>query len=77
MPMTEEQLTLEAMALPGAARARLAESLTASLEEAPDSRLQQLWLTEARRRRDEIRSGAVAAIPGETVLEEIRRLVAE
>ena len=77
MPMTVEQLTQEAMTLPGAARARLAECLTASLEDAPDAQLQHLWLAEAKRRRDEIRSGRVEAIPGETVLEEVRRLVSE
>ncbi len=77
MPMTVEQLLQEAMALPGAARAQLAENLTTSLEEAPAARRQPLWLTKAGRRRDEIRNGTVVAIPGETVLAEIRRLVAE
>lgn len=77
MPMTLEQLEQEAMHLPGLARARLAEALTASLEDAPDARIQQLWLTEARRRHEEVRSGRVEAIAGEAVLEEVRRLVTQ
>jgi hypothetical protein len=37
--------------------------------------IQRFWAAEAIRRRDEIRSGNVQAVPGEQVLEEVRRLV--
>jgi hypothetical protein len=37
--------------------------------------IQQLWTAEAIRRREEIRSGKVEAVPGEQVLNEVRRLV--
>ena len=42
--------------------------------EEPDEIL-RLWSAEAIRRRDEIRSGQVRPVPGEEVLEEVRRLV--
>jgi hypothetical protein len=37
--------------------------------------IEQLWATEAIRRRDEVRSGHVKPIPGEQVLNEARRKV--
>ena len=35
----------------------------------------RLWLTEAKRRRDEVRSGGVESIPGDEALEKVRNLV--
>ena len=75
MPLTLEELTEEAMQLPAAARVELAGKLVESLESAEIDQIQQLWATEAVRRRDEIRSGKVKAIPGEQVLDEVRRIV--
>jgi len=75
MPLTFEELTEEAMQLPAAAKVELAGKLVESLESAEIDQIQQLWATEAVRRRDEIRSGKVKAIPGEQVLEEVRRIV--
>jgi putative addiction module component (TIGR02574 family) len=75
MPLTLEELTEEAMQLPAAARVELAGKLVESLESAEIDQIQQLWATEAVRRRDEIRSGKVKAIPGEQVLEEVRRII--
>lgn len=75
MPLTLDQITEEAMQLPAGSRAVLADKLVESLgSEAPDE-IQRLWSAEAMRRRDEIRSGRVQPIPGEEVLEEVRRLV--
>jgi putative addiction module component (TIGR02574 family) len=75
MPLTFEELTEEAMQLPATERIHLADKLVESLESAEIDQNQQLWGTEAVRRRDEIRSGKVKAIPGEQVLEEVRRIV--
>ena len=73
--MTVEQLAKEAMQLPAASRAELAEKLVESLEFAESDEIQKRWIEEAIRRRDEIRSGKVEPIPGNKVLEEVRRSV--
>ena len=49
----------EVLALPSAARALLAEKLVESLEFDVDETLQTLWTDEAKKRRDEVRSGAI------------------
>jgi putative addiction module component (TIGR02574 family) len=53
----------------------LAERLVDSLDAGEVDEMQKIWAAEAVRRRDEIRSGRVQAVPGEQVLEEVRRLV--
>jgi putative addiction module component (TIGR02574 family) len=75
MPLTLEQLTAEAMQLPVESRVLLADRLVESLDSAELDEIQRLWTAEAIRRRDEIRSGRVKSIPGEQVMEEVRRLV--
>ena len=63
------------MHLPPASRAELAEKLVESLEFSGNDETQALWTTEALRRRDDVRSGRVQPIPGEQVVDEMRRLV--
>jgi putative addiction module component (TIGR02574 family) len=75
MPLTLNQIAEEAMQLPATSRALLADKLVESLESEDFDEIQGLWSAEAIRRRDEIRSGQVQPVPGETVLEEVRRLV--
>jgi putative addiction module component (TIGR02574 family) len=75
MPLTLDQIAEEAMQLPPASRALLADKLVESLESEDLDEIQRLWAEEAVRRRDEIRSGKVNPIPGEQVIEEVRRLV--
>ena len=75
MPLTIEELTREAMQLPATSRVVLADKLMESLESEEVDEIQRIWAAEAIRRRDEIRSGQVKAIPGEQVLDEVRRLV--
>lgn len=70
-----EQLTQEALALPSASRALLAEKLIESLEFDVDPEIQAVWLDEARKRRSEILSGAVQPIEGEDALAQVRRLI--
>jgi hypothetical protein len=67
-----EQLADEAMSLPGESRARLADRLVESLDIEGLSSIEQLWLTEAKRRRDEVRSGKVETIRGEDALRKVR-----
>jgi putative addiction module component (TIGR02574 family) len=70
-----EQLTTEILALPSVSRAVLAEKLVESLEFDTDSTLQANWVTEAKRRRDEVRNGTVTPIPGEEALAQVRQLL--
>ena len=75
MAFTLEQLAEEALRLPVASRALLADKLVESLDLTEADEIQRLWTAEAIRRREEIRSGHARAIPGEVVVAEVRRLV--
>jgi hypothetical protein len=70
-----EQLTEELLALPSASRAILAEKLVESLEFDTDPTVQAVWLSEAKKRRDQVRNGSVQTIPGEEALSQVRRLL--
>ena len=75
MPMTIDQIAKEALALPSEARALLADRLVESLDAAVVNRIDELWATEAKRRRDEVRQGLVRTIPGDEALTRVRRSV--
>ena len=70
-----EQLTAELLSLPSASRALLADKLVESLEFDTDPTIQAIWVTEAKRRRDEIQDGFVQPISGEEALAQVRRLI--
>ncbi|MBD2519202.1 addiction module protein [Nostoc sp. FACHB-973] len=70
-----EQIMKQALALPSASRALLVEKLVESLEFDVDETLQMLWTDAAKKRRDEVRSGAVKPIPGEEALARARQLL--
>jgi len=72
MSTTVEQLAKEAMSLPGESRARLADLLVESLDADTLTQIDRLWLSEAKRRRDEVRSGDVKTIPGDEALRSVR-----
>ena len=73
MILTIEQIAEEALALPSEARALLADRLVESLDPAEEGYIQQIWAAEARRRRDDVRSGHVQTILGDEALERVRR----
>ena len=75
MSMTVDQLVHEALSLPSEARALLADKLVESLDAAEVGRIDGLWAVEAKRRRDEVRSGQVQTIPGDDALAQVRRSV--
>ena len=75
MALTIEQLAAEALQLPVASRAELAEKLVESLDLTQDDEVQKAWTAEAIKRRDEVRSGAVQTIPGAQVLAEVRKSI--
>jgi hypothetical protein len=67
-----EQLVTQAMTLPGESRALLAELLVESLEADDIGPLDRAWITEAKRRRDEVRSGQIEPIEGKAALKYVR-----
>jgi len=71
MSTTVEQLAEQAMTLPGESRARLADILVESLDADALTDIDRLWLSEATRRRDEVRADNVKAIPGEEALRSV------
>jgi putative addiction module component (TIGR02574 family) len=75
MALTLQQITEQAMQLPAQSRVDLAEQLVESLSETELADVQKVWASEAIRRRDELRSGRVQAIPGEQVQAEVRRAI--
>jgi hypothetical protein len=74
MPRTLQEVQEEALELDLDERAALAEKLLRSLEGISEAENERLWMAEADRRRREIESGQVEALPGDEVL---RRAAAE
>lgn len=74
MNVSLDRIAQEALQLSPAQRAELADFLVESLDKTQPDELQRLWIQEAQKRRDEVRSGKVQTIPGEEVMAEARRL---
>jgi hypothetical protein len=72
MIISVDELATKAMSLSGEARALLAEKLVESLDQ---ELVQNIWLTEAKRRLDEVRSGQVKPIPGIDAMKSVRKLL--
>ena len=72
MTMTIDEIANQALALPGKARALLAEKIVESLDQ---ESIQEIWLTEVKKRRDDIRSGRIKSIPGVEVMQSVRDLI--
>ena len=73
--MDADQLLREAMRLPPEERAKLARELISSLDDSvPDSDRDVAWATEIRRRINEYDSGNVTAVPGDTLLADLKTI---
>jgi putative addiction module component (TIGR02574 family) len=72
MTATLKNIAKTVVQLPPRDRAFLAERLLDSLDE---SDIEQAWIDEAKRRRDEVRSGKVQPIPAEDVYRRIEKLL--
>jgi hypothetical protein len=72
MATTWEQLAEQAMTLSSDSRARLADRLVESLDLEELGPIDKLWAAEAKRRRDEVRSGTVETLDGEVALRKVR-----
>ena len=67
-------LAAEVLDLPAEDRARMLELLIASFE--PKSNAQKSWMNLALRRREEVRRGEVAMVPGDEALARVRARIA-
>ena len=65
----------QALQLPPAERAALAERLISSLDSLDDAQNEQLWLDEADRRYREYKKGNIPARPAEDVLRDARATI--
>ena len=74
MPLPVEDIEAQALGLPPEDRARLLERLIASFE--PKSLSQAAWMLLAQRRRDDVRSGRVAMVPGDEALARVKARLA-
>jgi putative addiction module component (TIGR02574 family) len=72
MSPTTQQLLKDALALPPAERAALAEQLLFSLDR-PDARIDALWAAEAEDRLRAYDAGELRGIPAEQVFAELDR----
>jgi putative addiction module component (TIGR02574 family) len=63
METSTAELLKQALALPADARAAIAESLLASLDEGVDENAAEAWRLEIGRRAEELKSGTVQALP--------------
>lgn len=70
MATSVEDIAAQALNLPPEDRAKMIERLLASFE--PKSAAQAAWLDLARARREEVRVGKVAMVPGDEALARVR-----
>jgi len=64
----------EALSLPPAERAELADRLLTSLDAAPDDRIDKLWAQEAEDRLDAFERGEIKAVSAKEVFDTTRRV---
>ncbi|HZN51225.1 MAG TPA: addiction module protein [Methylomirabilota bacterium] len=67
-----QELESMALKLSRRDRARLAQRLISSLDRGDDDGAEALWLAEAERRLDELKSAKVAGIPATKVIRKVR-----
>jgi putative addiction module component (TIGR02574 family) len=73
MVLTLNQLVEAARHLPAEQKAELVDRLTSELQSVPE--VESAWRAEVRRRLQEIESGQIKGIPGETVTARVRNIV--
>jgi len=72
MTIALKKIEDDALKLPVRSRARLAERLIMSLEEAADPDAEQAWLDEIERRSVELKGGKVTGVPAGKVFKKAR-----
>lgn len=75
MAMTLDDVYNQALQLPDESKESLAQRLVAYLSAHPDPAVEAAWIEAAKQRRDEVRSGEVAALDGESIMAEARNIL--
>lgn len=75
MPITVDEVYRQALTLPDDSKVSLTERLVAYMETHIEPEIERAHLDEARRRRDEVRTGQVVPLDGESVMSKARELV--
>ncbi len=70
--LSTAEIIHEAESLPAEERALVITSLLSSLNQ-PDAEIDKQWITVARRRHEELRSGQVTGVSSEAVLAKLRK----
>ncbi|MCH7958898.1 MAG: addiction module protein [Candidatus Hydrogenedentes bacterium] len=70
--MSTDEIINEAQALPPEERAVVVDSLLRSLNP-PDPKMDSAWVSVARERASELRSGSVKAVPGDEVFAKLEK----
>ncbi len=70
-----DEITSKAMTLTPIERARLADALVESLDEAPLTEIDAAWISLAESRLNEIRNGSVKTIPSQQVIDDANRFL--
>ena len=73
MPEKSQVVLEEALKLTANERAEVVERLIASLDEAPDTDVEQAWQEEVQQRLQQIDRGEVELIDSDTVMAELRK----
>lgn len=73
--MTTTAIEQTVLRLPKQDRAHLVHLLLESLDEVPETEVQQLWLHEAQRRANEIDQGKVQLVSGDQLEEQVQALL--
>ena len=73
MSTSFEEMAAEAMKLPLRDRVRLAQQLATSLDDQVEGEVEELWLAEAERRLQELRTGKAAGIDAADAFAKARR----
>lgn len=73
--MSTESILHQALAMPEAARAEIAQRLLASLGEPNQAEIEQLWISEAEHRAAEIDDGKVALVSAEEASRQVREVL--
>jgi putative addiction module component (TIGR02574 family) len=71
-----DQIAADAMKLPLRERVRLAQQLVSTLDDQPETEVEELWFIEARRRLDELHSGKVSGIDADEAFKAAREKLA-
>jgi putative addiction module component (TIGR02574 family) len=73
MTQKSQVLLEEALKLTAYERAEVAEQLIASLDEVPDTGVEQAWQEEVQRRLQQVERGEVELIDSDTAMAELRK----